>query len=161
MVREHFTWKRLSAIGALGWRAGTGSTRLFLSLRPGSVVSEAVIRFLRSLRRHIRGKVLLIWDGLGSHRSRQVTEHIRAQRHWLTVERLPAYAPELNPVEYLWSAMKTKATANYSPDTLHELRGRLRAGIGRLRRRDTVGLGFIKHARLISEREYRELCKDH
>jgi len=161
VVREHFTWKRLSAIGALGWRAGTGSTRLFLSLRPGSVVSEAVIRFLRSLRRHIRGKVLLIWDGLGSHRSRQVTEHIRAQRHWLTVERLPAYAPELNPVEYLWSAMKTKATANYSPDTLHELRGRLRAGIGRLRRRDTVGLGFIKHARLISEREYRELCKDH
>ena len=123
--------------------------------------SNPTVKFLRSLRRHIRGKVLLIWDGLASHRSGQVRAHIRAQCHWLRVEPLPGYAPELNPVEYLWSAIKAKATANYSPDTLDELSGRLRAGIGGLRRRGTVGLGFIKHARLISEREYRELCKGH
>ena len=161
VFREHFAWKHLSAIGAIGWRAGRGNTRLFLSLRPGTAASEAIIKFLRHLRRHIRGKVLLIWDGLASHRSRQVTQHIATQQQWLTVERLPGYAPELNPVEYLWSAMKAKATANYSPDTLDELSGRLRAGIGRLRRRDTIGLNFIKHAGLISEREYRELCKRH
>jgi hypothetical protein len=35
--------------------------------------------------------------------------HLEQQRGWLTVERLPAYAPELNPVEYLWANLKAAA----------------------------------------------------
>src|SRR5216684_120792 len=40
---------------------------------------------------------LVVWDGLPQHRARLVTEFIRAQRGRLAIERLPAYAPELNP----------------------------------------------------------------
>jgi hypothetical protein len=41
---------------------------------------------------------VLVWDGLNTHASRAMRELIAA-RDWLTVFRLPAYAPELNPVE--------------------------------------------------------------
>jgi len=49
-------------------------------------------------------RVVLIWDGLSSHWSTRMRAYLDSQRDWLTVERLPAYAPELNPVEYLWDA---------------------------------------------------------
>jgi transposase len=44
-------------------------------------------------------RVVLIWDGLSAHRSTRMRAWLDRQRDWLTVERLPAYAPELNPVE--------------------------------------------------------------
>ena len=44
------------------------------------------------------GPVVLVWDGLNTHTSRAMRELIAA-RTWLTVFQLPAYAPELNPVE--------------------------------------------------------------
>jgi transposase len=158
-TEEHFNWKRLSATGALAWRPAAVQTRLFLSVKPGAVDSEQVVSFLRNLRRHLRGKVVLIWDGLPAHRSRVVAEHLRLQRRWLRVERFPAYAPELNPLEYLWATLKNKDTANYSPDTLDDLDGQLRRAARRLRRRDTLGLSFIKHAGLLSDKQHLLLCE--
>ena len=43
--------------------------------------------------------MLLLWDGLMSQSSRAMTAYLEAQRAWLRVERMPAYAPELNPLE--------------------------------------------------------------
>jgi transposase len=53
-------------------------------------------------------KATLLWDGLPAHRSNKMQAWIAGQRHWLVVERLPAYTPELNPVEGLWSNLKGK-----------------------------------------------------
>ena len=78
---------------------------------------EEVIRFMQDLKRHLRGKkLLLIWDGLPAHRSRKVQAYLNTQKHWLQVARLPSYAPELNPIEYLWGAMKKKYLANLTAD---------------------------------------------
>jgi len=159
VLREHFNWKRLAASGAIAWRPDQPRTRLFLSLRPGAIASEQVVAFLRQLRRHVRGKVVLLWDGLPAHRSGQTQAYVEANRSGLTVERLPAYAPELNPVEDLWASLTSRATANFSPDTLEELGGRLRSGIRCLRRQPDLGLNFIKHASLISEQERLQLCE--
>ena len=41
---------------------------------------------------------MVVWDGLNTHVSRVMADLVTA-RDWLTVFRLPAYAPELNPVE--------------------------------------------------------------
>jgi len=161
LLREHFNWKRLSAIGAIVWRPDEARTRLFLSLCPGSVDSDKAVAFLQNLRRHVRGKVALLWDGLPAHRSGKVKQHIASQDHWLMVERLPAYAPELNPVEALWSAINAKATANYSPDTIDELDAQLTSAVRLLRRKAHTGLNFVKHAGLISQDECLELCKAH
>jgi putative transposase len=95
------------------------------------------VRFLRHLRRHLAGPVVLFWDGLNAHRSLETRAHLEAQRSWLTVHRLPAYAPELNPVEGVWAWFKGTATANLCPDGLAPLRQRLRTG----RRRAPVAVG--------------------
>jgi transposase len=157
--KEHFNWKKLSAAGAIAWRPGQADTRFLLSVRPGSFKSPEIIEFLRNLRRHIRGKVVLVWDGLPCHRASDTQKHIADQADWLTVERFPAYAPELNPLEYLWTTLKAKDLANYTPDTIAELADHVERGMGRVRRRDLIGLGFIKHASLMSKREYLRLCK--
>lgn len=158
VLQEHFNWQKLSAIGAVAWRPGEAQTRLFLSLRPGSISTPEVVEFLRNLRRHVAGPVVIVWDRLGSHRSGVTQAHMTAQAKWLRVEYFPAYAPELNPLEYLWATFKGKDLANYSPDSIHELDHHLRCSVRRARRRD-LGLSFIKHAGLISKREYLQLCK--
>jgi DDE superfamily endonuclease len=55
-------------------------------------------RFLDAAHQQLGGPVVLVWDGLNTHTSRAMRELIAA-RDWLTVFQLPAYAPELNPVE--------------------------------------------------------------
>ena len=57
------------------------------------------------------GKLLMVWDGLPAHRARLVSEFIAAQRGRLAIEWLPAYAPELNPVEYICGLLQTSRIA--------------------------------------------------
>jgi DDE superfamily endonuclease len=54
----------------------------------------------------LHAPIVLVWDNLNTHVSAVMREFIDAHRQWLTVVRLPAYAPELNPVEGVWSHMK-------------------------------------------------------
>ena len=54
----------------------------------------------------------MLWDGLPAHRGRAMRDWLNTQRRWLVVERLPAYALELNPVEGLWSWLKGTQLAN-------------------------------------------------
>ena len=69
---------------------------LLFRLFPGSIRSPQVVKFLSHLLRHIPGKLLVVWDGLRSHRGRLVWDFVRAQRGRIWLEFLPAYAPELN-----------------------------------------------------------------
>jgi hypothetical protein len=55
-------------------------------------------RFLDAARQQPGGPVVVVWDGLNTRTSHAMRELIAA-RPWLTVFQLPAYAPELNPVE--------------------------------------------------------------
>ena len=104
--------------------------------------------FLKHLRRHIRGPVIVLWDGLLAHRSRETLDYVRSQSAWLTVHRLPAYAPELNPVEGLWARSKGTTNANFCPPGLTPIRQQLRRGSGRLRGHPDVLRGFLHKARL-------------
>ena len=108
---------------------------------------ETTIHFIDSLREEFDGHVLLIWDGLPAHRSKLDTKHIE-QQTWLTVARLPAYAPELNPVEYLWSAMKTKHTANVADDTITQLTDRIERAYNRYCSEAQTLRGFLKASSL-------------
>jgi DDE superfamily endonuclease len=55
-------------------------------------------RLLDDAHQQLGGPLVVVWDGLNTHVSRVMAELVAA-RDWLTVFRLPAYAPELNPVE--------------------------------------------------------------
>jgi transposase len=79
--------------------AGVTWWNFYSRIFPGSIRSPQVVEFLE----HLPGKLLIVWDGLRSHRSRMVWDFVRQQRGRLFLEFLPPCAPELNPVEYLWS----------------------------------------------------------
>lgn len=70
------------------------------------IKSPHVVIFLDKLLRVVRGKLLIVWDGLAMHRGRLVKDFIASQQGRIAIERLPAYAPELNPVEYIWAHLK-------------------------------------------------------
>jgi putative transposase len=92
--------------------------------------------------------VILIWDGLGAHKSGRMRAYLAQQTHWLTVEPLPAYAPDLNPVEPLWGNVKSQEMANVCAPDLPALRRPLRAGLTRVRCRPSLAFAFLRHAGL-------------
>jgi hypothetical protein len=57
---------------------------------------------------------------------------LATQDHWLTVERLPAYAPELNPVECLWANLKAVELANFAGDAVVEVADAAEQGVRRV-----------------------------
>jgi transposase len=142
-------WKRLSIAAALAFRWDGRRVRLYFQTQPGTYTDTPLIRFVRALRRHFRGqRIILIWDGLHAHKSRRMAAHLAAQRPWLHVEPLPAYAPELNPVELLWGNLKGRELANLCPADIMELRRPIRSGCGRVRRDLALASAFLRHAGL-------------
>jgi hypothetical protein len=112
IIQYHFNWKQLSVI------AGLSRCDVYFRLYPGTIDRYRVVQFLTALVRTVRHKLLIIWDGLPAHRSRVVAEYVDSLQGRIQLERLPAYAPELNPVEYIWAWMKKHALASFRPDTL-------------------------------------------
>ncbi len=101
-----------------------------------------VAEVLRHLARHVRGRVILLWDGLSAHRAAPAREWLR-QHPRIRVERLPAYSPELNPVEGLWSWMKGGRLANLCRG-LEEVRKEARMAARAARGRNELLWGFLK-----------------
>lgn len=98
--------------------------------------------------RHIPGNLLVIWDGLRSHRSRLVRDFVNESAGRLQIEFLPAYAPELNPVEYIWGHLKQHDLPNLCSKTLYQLSDHARKALRRMRRRPTLVTAFWKQAKL-------------
>ena len=142
-------WKRASMAAALGYRPDGTSARLCFHLQQDAYDTDSLIGVLEQLAGFYAGhKVVLIWDGLSSHWSYKMRAHLAAQRHWLTVERLPAYAPELNPVEYLWANLKGTELANFTGDTVAEVADQAQHGIQRVCDSDSLVVGFLAHTGL-------------
>lgn len=144
-----FNWKKMSASAVLAYRWDGKRSQLFFQVKPDSYNTDSLIAFLADLRRHFRGrKVILIWDGLPSHRSREMTDYLRRQTHWLIVERLPGYAPDLNPVEYLWGNVKGQELANLCADNLGHATSALCTGMTRVRHSRQLCFSFLRAAGL-------------
>jgi transposase len=85
---------------------------------------------------------------LPAHRSKAMAAWVRRQRSWLVVERLPGYAPDLNPVEALWSNLKGVELANLAGDTLAEVTAAAERGIHRIRSTHYLAHSFLRHCGL-------------
>jgi hypothetical protein len=123
LLRHRLNWKRASMGAALGYHAADPERgpRLCFHLKPGSYDTTALIEVLEQLKVFYRGeRVVLVWDGLSAHWSRAMRAWV-ADQDWLTLGRLPANAPELNPGELLWSSLKKRALANLAGDHLAHL----------------------------------------
>ena len=128
--------------------AGVTWKNFYFRLFPGSIRSPQVVDFLKHLLRHLKGKLLVIWDGLRSHRSHVVRDFVTSTKGRLELDFLPAYAPELNPVEYLWGHWKHHELPNFCPKDFCELSYHARRALRRMRRRPTLVTAFWKQAEL-------------
>jgi transposase len=139
-TRHH---RKVSAIGALAISPRRHRLRWYVRLHPDQAIrQEQVVGFLRQLLRHVRGAVLVVWDRLNAHRGRQVREYV-AGRQRLTVEFLPAYAPELNPNEYGWGYLKGNPLANRCPEDVDDLAGAVIAATDGVRCRPDLLRSFV------------------
>jgi DDE superfamily endonuclease len=144
-----FNWKKASMAAALCYGVRGGGAQLAFHVRAGNYDTDSLIEVLGELRRFLGGeKATLLWDGLPAHRSNAMRDWLNTQRSWLVVERLPAYAPELNPVEGLWSCLKGVELANLTSQTLAGVIDQAHRGIDRVRCTPHLAYSFLRHTGL-------------
>jgi transposase len=140
------SWQVRSVIGAIVCGADGGNPKFYLAIVAGAAHKEDDAGFLKQLRRHERGRLMLLWDNLAGHKSRLVRDTAREKR--IALHYFPAYAPELNPVEYAWAAAKNRDLANLRPEGLEKLDGHIRRMKRRLQRRADILRGFLRKSSL-------------
>jgi hypothetical protein len=149
ILRHRFGWKKASMAAALGYRPDASAARLCFHLQQPSYNTDRLIGVLDQLAEfYADQRVVLIWDGLSAHWSTRMRAYLDSQRGWLRAERLPAYAPELNPVEYLWANLKDVELANLPTTSLVEVADAATQGIQRVCKSDSLVVGFLAHTGL-------------
>jgi transposase len=144
ILREWCTRDHLSAISAI-----SPEGKLYFHSQDRAIDSADIVMFLEHLLREVPGRMVIIWDGAPIHRSHMIKEFLAngaAQR--LHLERLPAYAPELNPGEGLWQQLKGVELRNVCCFHLPQLRRELRDAVKRVRRKPYLIHGFFRGAKL-------------
>jgi transposase len=129
VLRVRLTYDHLSAIGGI-----TPEGRIFMQIQDHSYKGPDVVRFLQLLLREITGNILVIWDGASIHCGHVVKNFLKnggAKR--IRIERLPGYAPELNPQEGVWNLLKRVELKNICCLNLQDLRQKLLHAKERLR----------------------------
>ena len=144
-TRSH---KKVSVIAALCVSPARDKVALYFRLHPGISISAAkVLPFLRLLVRQLGAPIVLIWDRLTAHRAGKVQVFVNKTSH-LSTFFLPAYAPELNPVEYLWSYLKMNPMANLAPEDVETLTRQTRRHGRGIQRKGSLLRSFIDHSPL-------------
>jgi len=145
VLQYNFNWKTLSTI------AGLTFWNFYFRLYPGTVRSPQVVHFLDALLRHINGPMLIVWDRLAAHRSGLVRDYLTSLQGRIKVEYLPAYAPDLNPVEYIWAYWKQHELPNVCTKDYWQLGEVARRTLRRMRRRSRLVTAFWKQSSLWPE----------
>src|SRR5262249_58640026 len=97
---------------------------------------------ITAAHRYLEAPVIVIWDNLSTHLSRKMRAFTAGHPDWLTVIQLPAYAPDLNPVEGAWSVMKN-SLGNLAPGTTDQLAVAMRHQLDRIPRRPRLINRFL------------------
>ena len=149
MIRHRFKWKRVSMAAGLCYGSRGGGAAVAFHHQQGAYDTDTLIGALEGLRRFLGGqKATLVWDGLPAQDSKVMRAWLGRQRSWLVVEPLPGYAPELNPVEPLWSSLKGVELANLAGDTLNDVITAAERGIQRIRSTHHLPFSFLGYCGL-------------
>jgi len=138
------SYDHLSAISAI-----TPSGQLLLHVQEDAYHGCDVVCFLKHVLRHIPGELLILWDGASIHRAQAIKAFLAAgAAERIHLERLPGYAPDLNPDEGIWSYLKYRELKNVVCQNQRELRYELRLAVARLRHKRHMIQGCITQAGL-------------
>jgi len=128
VIRSWDRHERLTLISALTVSPVLDRLGLYFRVQPANAKGPDVAEFLRALYRQLRRDFIVVLDRLSVHRwaARRLSERHGARFHF---EWLPPYAPELNPVEYVWTRTKYVDLANFVPDDIVQLRLQMQASL--------------------------------
>ena len=143
IVDEWQTRDHLSVMGGV-----TPQGKMYSLVRPTSLNGLHTIEFLVHLGRLGADRLLVIWDGSPIHRRAEVTAFVAEAGDAIHVEPLPPYAPDLNPVEWLWRQMKEVELRNLSCLDLEQLHMELHLALGRVRQKPALVRSFFEGAGL-------------
>jgi transposase len=142
ILQHSFNWQQLSMM------AGLSFWQFYFRFFAGAIRSAQVIECLVALKRQIKQPLLIIWDGAAIHRSRQVRDWLDNLNGHIAIARLPAYAPELNPVEAIWGYLKKHEIANLCLNTIGEVGQFARNRLKSMQPRPTLITAFWQQAEL-------------
>ena len=126
-LRHSAKKEKLSFISAV-----TLDAELFFSVYPYDITGTEVVLFLDMLLKALPGKIMLLLDNASIHRCIEVKEFLYMSANRMEAHRFPAYAPELNPDEYVLSHLKNRELANFCPRDEGEMKLGLRRAIARM-----------------------------
>ncbi len=145
-----YSWDRrdrLSAISAITVSPQRRRLGLYFDLQDRNIITEDFERFVVALLRRLGRPIILVMDRWQVHRSAARRLRARFGRR-VSIELLPAYAPELNPDEQVWRHTKYADLANFLPADIQDLRHAVRWSLWSTRSQHDLLRSFFKHAKL-------------
>jgi transposase len=145
-----YSWDRhdrLSVISGITVSPVRRRLGLYFQMYSENINFEKVMTFITLLHRHLRRKFILVLDRYSAHRK---AVRLMQARHpdWFEVDWLPAYAPDLNPVEMLWNHTKYADLANFIPEDVVDLQQSVAASIENTRTQTHLIRSFFRYAKL-------------
>jgi transposase len=140
-------YDRLSVLGAVVLSPSRSRIDTPFQIQEENVRTPDVVTFIYQLRKRHRRPLIICWDRWSVHRSahKQIATSRMKAIHF---EFLPAYAPELNPVEACWSHAKYAKLANFIPDDVGHLKRQVRSSLKKQRSDHLLKQSFFKTAKL-------------
>ena len=136
---------RLSVIAGLTLSAQRRRVGLYFAMHDQNVKTDEVEAFIRDVRRQINKPLTVVMDRLAAHKSaaKRLADDERFVFEWL-----PGYAPDLNPVEALWSRTKYGDLANFVPDDTRDLGVKAELALEATQREQKLMKSFFQAAHL-------------
>ena len=145
-----YSWDRhdrLSTAGAITLAPSRRRLGLYFHIQGENIRGESAAEFIVRVQRAVRRPLLVVWDRWNVHRKAARLLFARFGRR-ITFEWLPAYSPDLNPVEGVWDHAKYADLANFIPDDIEHLRKELAASLRDQRSTTSLLRSFFDHAGL-------------
>ena len=138
---------RISVIGAIILSPRYRRIDFAFELAPDNANfnGESIASFLPVIQERVKHPLTIIWDSVGIHLSRPVAGYLSKSGR-IVSETFPANAPELDPVDSVWSHVKYGRLANYTPFDLSELRKTVTTELQRLESKPHLLRAFIRRA---------------
>ncbi len=149
VVKHRNRWyRKVSVIGGLTVSPDGQHLDASFDWYPGEHIKQPqVATFLEHLVEEFGDRLDVVWDNLSSHGGPLIRAFL-AHHPDVRLHRFPPYAPDLNPIETLWSLAKYHRMANHGIFELDELHERAQEAVADVTRQQDLLIACVKHAGL-------------